>query len=83
MSNELAPTVPHELEVREEYLRVVTEERIVAWRAQFESLGITDVNDRAQLAAVHEARMTVKEARVSIEKARKRPIPMLPRSIAV
>jgi hypothetical protein len=56
----------------EEYRLVAPEQQIAVWREQFMALAVTDVESRAQLAVVHEARMTVKSARVEVEKTRKR-----------
>lgn len=48
-----------------------TEQAIAAWREQFMRLKIRDLKDAEGYKAVHEARMVVKDARVSIEKKRK------------
>ena len=49
----------------------IHEAKIAEWADQYLPLPIDDINDSKALAVVHDARMTVKTARVEIEKRRK------------
>ena len=49
----------------------IHEAKIAEWADQYLPLTIDDINDSKALAVVHDARMTVKNARVEIEKRRK------------
>lgn len=49
----------------------VADEKIAQWSAEFMPLTISDVGDTATLQVVHDARMTIKNTRVAVEKKRK------------
>lgn len=48
----------------------IADEKIAEWSAEFMPLTIAGISDTAGLKAVHEARMTVKNQRIAIEKTR-------------
>ena len=49
----------------------IADEKIAEWREEFMPLSIRDINDTKTLAVVHDARMTIKNTRVAVEKKRK------------
>lgn len=49
----------------------VAETKIAEWREQFMPLELDDINDTKTLALIHQSRITVKNARIEIERRRK------------
>lgn len=55
-----------------EYAVTVADDTIAEWSERFMSLAVTDTSDTKAIKTVHDARMIVRNARIEVEKTRKR-----------